>query len=195
MNVKLVVLGLLMEKDRHPYEVQQLLTTTHMKYYMKITKGSLYYAFEQLEKHHFIEVKNTIQDEHRVGRTIYTITSEGQLEFEKLLSEQITKRDEAPLPLYEALLFAVHGDPNEIITQLEVKLEQTKQSLRIMQNVYKSKYKKEHMATVYIIVSVIMHLQTDLHILEHLIEDTKINGLASKGTDILMKLTDGFMDD
>lgn len=184
-----------MEKDRHPYEVQQLLTTTHMKYYMKITKGSLYYAFEQLEKHHFIEVKDIIQDEHRVGRTIYTITSKGQTEFEKLLSEQITKRDEAPLPLYEALLFAVHGDSNEIITQLKVKLEQTKQCLCIMQNVYKSKYKRENMATVYIIVSVIMHLQTDLHILEHLIEDTKINGLASKGTDILMKLNGDLMDD
>ena len=42
MNTKLFMLGLLMEKNRHPYEVQQLLKNSEMKYYIKITKRLFY---------------------------------------------------------------------------------------------------------------------------------------------------------
>ncbi len=89
---KAFMLGLLMEKNRHPYEVQQLLKNSEMKYYIKITKGSLYYTFEQLEKKGFIEVVDIIRNEQRPEQTIYGITQSGKQEFEHLLLEQMIKK-------------------------------------------------------------------------------------------------------
>lgn len=50
MSMKLVILGLLLEGDKHPYEVQHIMKERQMDCYIKYAKGSLYYAFEQLEK-------------------------------------------------------------------------------------------------------------------------------------------------
>ena len=49
MSMKLVILGLLLEGDKHPYEVQHIMKERQMDCYIKYAKGSLYYAFEQLE--------------------------------------------------------------------------------------------------------------------------------------------------
>jgi DNA-binding PadR family transcriptional regulator len=41
---EVVILGLLMEGDKHPYEMQQVMQERHMEHYIKLAKGSLYYA-------------------------------------------------------------------------------------------------------------------------------------------------------
>jgi DNA-binding PadR family transcriptional regulator len=188
MNVKLVVLGLLMEKARHPYEVQQLLKQTHMKYYMKITKGSLYYTFEQLEKHGFIEVTNIVRDTQRPDRTVYGITEQGRKEFERLLLEQIAKRENILLPIYEALLFAEHVNAERITEKLKEKIEETKAYLSTMEIVYQKKYPAENLSTTYILVGVIMHLKTELQLLENLYEDVQRHELTEIGIDVLQKV-------
>ena len=56
MSMKLVILGLLLEGDKHPYEVQHIMKERQMDCYIKYAKGSLYYAFEQLEKQGAIHI-------------------------------------------------------------------------------------------------------------------------------------------
>ncbi|MGV2526986.1 UNVERIFIED_CONTAM: PadR family transcriptional regulator, partial [Bacillus thuringiensis] len=165
MNTKLFMLGLLMEKNRHPYEVQQLLKNSEMKYYIKITKGSLYYTFEQLEKKDFIEIVDIIRNEQRPERTIYGITTSGKQEFEHLLLEQMIKQEDMHRPIYEALLFAQYGDDRLILEQLRIKISQLTLYLTTLQKVYEDKYGKESMAKLYILSSVILHLKTELKVL------------------------------
>ncbi|MGR5874238.1 hypothetical protein ACT7DH_05995 [Bacillus pacificus] len=75
MNTKLLCWVFLWRRIDIRMEVQQLFKNSEMKYYIKITKGSLYYTFEQLEKKGFIEVVDIIRNEQRPNGTIYGITS------------------------------------------------------------------------------------------------------------------------
>ncbi|AFQ26313.1 PadR family transcriptional regulator [Bacillus thuringiensis] len=185
MNTKLFMLGLLMEKNRHPYEVQQLLKNSEMKYYIKITKGSLYYTFEQLEKKDFIEIVDIIRNEQRPERTIYGITTSGKQEFEHLLLEQMIKQEDMHRPIYEALLFAQYGDDRLILEQLRIKISQLTLYLTTLQKVYEDKYGKESMAKLYILSSVILHLKTELKVLGNLYANMKNKKIGSIGNDVL----------
>ncbi|EJS63240.1 PadR family transcriptional regulator [Bacillus cereus] len=185
MNTKLFMLGLLMEKNRHPYEVQQLLKNSEMKYYIKITKGSLYYTFEQLEKKGFIEIVDIIRNEQRPERTIYGITKSGKQEFEHLLLEQMIKQEDMHRPIYEALLFAQYGDDRLILEQLRIKISQLTLYLTTLQKVYEDKYGKESMAKLYILSSVILHLKTELKVLGNLYANMKNKKIGSIGNDVL----------
>ncbi|KAA6452646.1 PadR family transcriptional regulator [Bacillus cereus] len=185
MNTKLFMLGLLMEKNRHPYEVQQLLKNSEMKYYIKITKGSLYYTFEQLEKKGFIEIVDIIRNEQRPERTIYGITTSGKQEFEHLLLEQMIKQEDMHRPIYEALLFAQYGDDRLILEQLRIKISQLTLYLTTLQKVYEDKYGKESMAKLYILSSVILHLKTELKVLGDLYANMKNKKIGSIGNDVL----------
>ena len=62
MSMKLVILGLLLEGDKHPYEVQHIMKEQHMDCYIKYAKGSLYYAFEQLEKQGAIRITTIVRE-------------------------------------------------------------------------------------------------------------------------------------
>ncbi len=72
MSMKLVILGLLLEGDKHPYEVQHIMKERQMDCYIKYAKGSLYYAFEQLEKQGAIHITNVIRDTNRPDKTIFS---------------------------------------------------------------------------------------------------------------------------
>ncbi|MDG4656447.1 PadR family transcriptional regulator [Ectobacillus antri] len=185
MNVKLVVLGLLMEKNRHPYEIQQILQQSHMKYYMKITKGSLYYNFEKLEEQGFIAVTDIISDTPRPEKTVYGVTENGVKEFNQLLLEQIGKQENMQRAIHEALLFAQYGDIEPMIAKLEEKVAETKLYLTTMETVYEKKYRQENLAIGYILTSVILHLRTELLVLTNLCHDMKTKKLTEKGIDVL----------
>ena len=55
MSMKLVILGLLMEANRHTYEIRQTMKERGMNNYMKLQDGSLYYAMDQLHKDGLVE--------------------------------------------------------------------------------------------------------------------------------------------
>ncbi len=59
-----------------------------MDCYIKYAKGSLYYAFEQLEKQGAIHITNVIRDTNRPDKTIFHITEEGKKLFHTLLLKQ-----------------------------------------------------------------------------------------------------------
>lgn len=88
MSMKLVILGLLLEGDKHPYEVQHIMKERQMDCYIKYAKGSLYYAFEQLEKQGAIRITTIVRDTNRPDKTIFHITEEGKQLFHKLLLKQ-----------------------------------------------------------------------------------------------------------
>ncbi|WP_459499686.1 PadR family transcriptional regulator [Bacillus sp. C1] len=184
MSMKLVILGLLLEGDKHPYEVQHIMKERHMDCYIKYAKGSLYYAFEQLEKQGAIAVTNVIRDTNRPDKTIFHITETGKELFQTLLLKQFEAKNQIYKPIYSALSFAHFGDEKTIIPILEQKITDTVQYLHTMQSIYEHSKKNVPRAQLYILKSVIEHITVELNWLNELYKDASTGRLSEIGTDI-----------
>ncbi|MDA8330931.1 MAG: PadR family transcriptional regulator [Candidatus Dormibacteraeota bacterium] len=76
----LAVLGILMEGDRHPYDIAREVKVRHHEEPPGHTPRSLYHAVEKLCDLGLIEVVETIREGRRPERTVYRITEEGMEE-------------------------------------------------------------------------------------------------------------------
>ncbi|KPB03403.1 PadR family transcriptional regulator [Bacillus sp. CHD6a] len=137
MAIKLVILGLLMEGDKHPYEIQQVMHERNMEQYIKMAKGSLYYAVEQLLNKKLIKVKQVVTDQTRPDKTIYSITPAGKEAFQQLLKKQLQAESTHYHPMYTALAFIHLGDEKLIRTALSERISHTKMQLEMLERVYK----------------------------------------------------------
>ena len=177
MSMKLVILGLLLEGDKHPYEVQHIMKERQMDCYIKYAKGSLYYAFEQLEKHGAIRVTTIVRDTNRPDKTIFHITDEGKRLFHTLLLKQF----EAKIKYINQFIrhsFAHFGDDQELIPILEKKKNDTVQYLHNMQTIYDCSKGKIPRAQLYILQSVIEHITVELQWLNTLLADAVAGRLS-----------------
>ncbi|EJR66371.1 hypothetical protein IIO_00987 [Bacillus cereus VD115] len=179
MSMKLVILGLLLEGDKHPYEVQHIMKERQMDYYIKYAKGSLYYAFEQLEKQGAIRITTIVRDTNRPDKTIFHITKEGKQLFHTLLLKQFEAKNQIYKPIYSALSFTHFGDDQELVPILERKKHDTVQYLHKMQTIYDCSKGKIPRAQLYILQSVIEHITVELQWLSTLLNDA-IAGRLSK---------------
>ncbi|KFN04032.1 PadR family transcriptional regulator [Bacillus clarus] len=184
MSMKLVILGLLLEGDKHPYEVQHIMKERQMDCYIKYAKGSLYYAFEQLEKQGAISVTNIVRDTNRPDKTIFHITEEGKILFQALLLKQFEAKNQIYKPIYSALSFAHFGDEQTIVPILEKKRNDTVQYLHTMQTIYDHSKTKVPRAQLYILQSVIEHITVELRWLNALHKDAVADRLSEIGIDI-----------
>ncbi|WP_404802022.1 PadR family transcriptional regulator [Bacillus tianshenii] len=136
MAMNLVILGLLMEGDKHPYEMQQVMQERHMEHYIKLAKGSLYYAVEKLLKQEQIAVREVVKDQSRPDKTIYYITEKGKGTFQELLKKQFKAETNYYHPMYTALAFIHLGDSEMISRILKDRIEHTKFQLEMLERVY-----------------------------------------------------------
>lgn len=112
MSMKLLILGILMEKDRHPYEIRQTMINRNWNYAFRLRDGSLYYAVDQLRDHGLIEAVHTVPvpGEHRPDKTIYRITGAGRREFDRLMYAQLEQPSYPQHPMMMAMPFLRHAD-------------------------------------------------------------------------------------
>lgn len=122
MSMKLLILGLLMEKDRHPYEIRQTIKARNWHHTFRVRDGSLYYAVDQLREDGLIAVEETVPvpGDNRPDKTIYRITEMGKSSFLGLLYEQMEHEVYPQHPMFIALPFAKHAD-NEQLEKIIVK--------------------------------------------------------------------------
>ncbi|MGF2616378.1 PadR family transcriptional regulator [Rossellomorea vietnamensis] len=126
---RLIILGLMNEKPRHGYEIQQILQSSHIDLWTNIQTNSIYHAFRQMAKEELIEKLGTETAGNRV-RVVYKITENGRKEFADLLKEAIGKPTlNFPSNLYAGLSFLEDLPPttcidliNEHIQSLEEKI-------------------------------------------------------------------------
>jgi DNA-binding PadR family transcriptional regulator len=125
----LVVLGLLLEKPMHPYEMSRTLRERHKEGSIKLNYGSLYSVVDKLVAHGFIEPQETVREGRRPERTIYRATAAGRAEFEDWLSELLM----TPVKEYtqfEAGLSLLPGlPPDEVVALLERRCDQLERTL------------------------------------------------------------------
>jgi len=88
-TLALAVLGLLMERSSHPYEMAQTLRERNKGTSFKVTTGSLYDVVEGLERDGWIRSVETVRDGNRPERTVYEHTEMGLAEFQKWIDELV----------------------------------------------------------------------------------------------------------
>ncbi|MFD9962178.1 PadR family transcriptional regulator [Amycolatopsis sp. NPDC058986] len=102
-TLALALLGLLVEKPMHPYEMASTLRERNKDTSFKITTGTLYDTVESLVRHGWIEPVETVREGNRPERTVYAHTELGQDEFVRWLDELIRE----PVAEYPKFVAAV----------------------------------------------------------------------------------------
>ncbi|SDX79710.1 PadR family transcriptional regulator [Paenibacillus sp. CF384] len=125
MSMRLLILGLLMEFERHPYEIRQTIKDRNWNECFKLRDGSLYYAVDQLREDGLIEAAEVVSvpGENRPDKTIYRITDSGRTAFQELLIAQFEQISYPQHPVFLALAFVRHGDPKTVETKILKQLE------------------------------------------------------------------------
>jgi DNA-binding PadR family transcriptional regulator len=102
-TLALALLGLLLERPMHPYEMATTLRERYKDSSFKINPGSLYDTVEALARHGWIEPVETVREGKRPERTVYAHTELGRQEFVAWLDELLRK----PVAEYPKFIAAV----------------------------------------------------------------------------------------
>ncbi|OLF16762.1 PadR family transcriptional regulator [Actinophytocola xanthii] len=113
----LAVLGLLLERPMHPYEMSSTLRERAKEESIKLNYGSLYSVVESLRRHGLIEVHETVREGRRPERTVYAITDPGRDEFVDWESELLSIPAKE-FTQFEAALSLMPALPPDIVVRL-----------------------------------------------------------------------------
>ncbi|KQL44667.1 transcriptional regulator [Brevibacillus choshinensis] len=171
MNLKLIILGLLMEGEKHPYEIQQLMKSRGIDCYVKYAKGSLYYAFDQLEKAKWIEVAAVIRESNRPDKTTYRITDLGKEEFQHLLVQEMGRPMQLNNPNYAALTFAEHGDPEKMDQALRENIREVGRLAELLESIPEKQTEPLGFGPRMILLGAIEHLRAEVRWMERVREE------------------------
>lgn len=113
----IAILGLLLERPMHPYEMFQTFVARSEDHIVKVRPGSLYHTVERLERDSLIRSTGTEREGNRPERTTYEITDAGHdrmlVSLTEMLSTWKNEYPEFPLALAEA-----HNLPRDTVMRL-----------------------------------------------------------------------------
>lgn len=181
MSMQLAILGLLMDKDYHPYEMSQEMKEREMHNYMKLQYGSLYYAIEKLKKSGLIEAVEVISGGSRPDKTIYRITEQGKSEFERLLLEEMKLPPHLQHPFFAALSFVRYGDQEEIKVIIQSRIELFEKEAERMWALYEEHVPHASRAVLHMLYGGYRYTVTELNWLKDLYKDAAADRLSDVG--------------
>src|SRR4249919_1933242 len=125
----LAVLSTVAIRPMHPYEIASVLRARGKDQDMKVKWGSLYTVVQNLEKHGFLAVAESVRQGGRPERTVYRITDAGRAELADWVRELIAV-PEREYPRFEAGL-SVLGvlSPDEVTALLKQRLTTLEQQV------------------------------------------------------------------
>lgn len=96
-NAELAILGLVIEKARHGYEIEQVIAARDMREWTEIGFSSIYYLLKKLQKNGWVHSR--IEADHQQGpaRTVYEATTEGYAAWQQAMMDVLT----TPRPHYD----------------------------------------------------------------------------------------------
>jgi DNA-binding PadR family transcriptional regulator len=120
-----MVLGTLTRHGpRHGHEIRRIAEVTNVGEWGGVSVGALYRELRTMEGEGLVEAVRTEQVGRRPARTVYAITSEGQLELAMQREQALRSIHWWPDPLGVALSFAVAGtDREELASWLRTRRE------------------------------------------------------------------------
>lgn len=127
---RLLLLGLLLNKSMHGYEMQSMIEQSKMDQWANILSGSIYYALNRMEEEGLI----VAEAEERTGarlRKIYAITEAGREHFKELLLQSLSTKPHSAKSDFTLGLAWIHMLPKEdalsVLRRNLSELEQQKQ--------------------------------------------------------------------
>jgi DNA-binding PadR family transcriptional regulator len=103
----------------HPYEMQTLIRLWHKDEFLRLKRGSLYHAIEQLRGQGCIDVLEVTRDGRRPERTVYCITGTGERQMHEWLQDMLARPRREPTQFFAALSFLPHLTPEDVQAQLQ----------------------------------------------------------------------------
>lgn len=124
--VSVAALGLLVERDMHPYEMYQLLVQRREDRLVKVSPGTLYRAVERLEHDGLITSRGAEREGNRPERTVYAVTDSGVHALRDGVADRL-RTYENEYPQFPLAIGEAHNLP---VDQVIALLEERRVSLR-----------------------------------------------------------------
>lgn len=121
-KISTLILGVLYEKERNPYEITKMLKELKLRKWFNIADSTVYATINNLKKQNLIRGETS-----KVGRfpekTIYQITAEGEFELHNTISMYLERNDPDGAKFDIAILLLHHLSRDEVLQKLKIKLE------------------------------------------------------------------------
>ncbi|MFD0695632.1 helix-turn-helix transcriptional regulator [Paenibacillus sp. GCM10027628] len=128
-----VILGILMKQSRSGYDIKHLLESV-FSYFYNASYGTIYPTLSKLEKDGLI-TKESVLQEGRPNKNIYSITDEGRKHFRTYMYSPM-QANEFKSDAMIRLFFGEFVEPEVIIGYLELGIEKTKETLARLRKNY-----------------------------------------------------------
>jgi DNA-binding PadR family transcriptional regulator len=115
----LAVLGTVVTKPMHPYEIASVLRARSKDEDVKIRWGSLYRVVQNLDKHGFVAAVQSERHGGRPERTVYRITDAGRAELVDWVRELVGVPEPEELRFKAGLSMLGVLSPDEVVTLLQ----------------------------------------------------------------------------
>ncbi|WP_340020971.1 PadR family transcriptional regulator [Paenibacillus sp. FSL K6-1096] len=184
MPMKLVILGLLQERNMHPYEITLVMKDRAMDQVIKMQTGSVYYAVDKLAAGGHIEAVEVIHSPDRPDKTIYRITDKGKAFMEQLIIQQIRKNDPMYHPVHIALSLMHMIDQEKVAKLLEERIHKAEHQVNLAYQLYEEHISVVPRSVLHLMYGRYEHCQTELKWLKRLQADVVARRLNDTGTPI-----------
>ncbi|WP_276354316.1 PadR family transcriptional regulator [Cohnella caldifontis] len=182
--MKLLVLGMLLERDRHPYDIRQTIKERNWNETFHIRDGSLYYAVDQMKADGWIEAAEVIPvpGEHRPDKTVYRITEIGRQAFLDLLYGQLEQAQQYPShSFFPALPFVRHADISRVGESVVRQLEACEARIERMRCVIGLKEAYLPRGSVHLLRGILRFTEAERDWLRDLLTDAESGALGDPG--------------
>lgn len=117
---ELTLLGLLVEKPRHGYELEEVVTARGMREWTEIGFSSIYYLLGKLRKRGLAEETDAREDRPVTARKVYAATADGR----RACAEASERAIAEPRPVFPPLLVGLANQPSILPERLRAALAQ-----------------------------------------------------------------------
>ena len=129
MTIQIFILSKLMEKNTYPYLLKKELSKPIPYDKMSdLTESKLYYHFEKLSKKGFIEIVETIKEEHRPDKQVFKITEQGKQILPNMMYKLFENANEIE-EIYVGIAYLKYIDHRKVVNILESKVQDFKYNL------------------------------------------------------------------
>ncbi|NQX67412.1 PadR family transcriptional regulator [Paenibacillus alba] len=145
MNSQDVILGMLMKRSLTGYEIKQLFEEL-FSYFYSSSYGTIYPVLHRLEKEELLTKESVVQ-EGKPNKNVYTITEKGKSQFQTYLSSPM-EGDSVKSDFLMRLYFGQYVGTEQVITWLKKVQIQTQQHLDQLNETYSLYHKEMHPAQI-----------------------------------------------
>lgn len=121
-KISTIILGVLFEKERNPYEITKMLKDLNLRKWFNIADSTVYATINSLKKQKLINGE-TVKEGRFPAKTVYSITAEGEFELNRTISHYLEVTDPDGAKFDIAILLLHHLGRDEVLQKLKIKLE------------------------------------------------------------------------